>query len=248
MLPGGYVPLHFNGAHAVVRADAAEAIHAALAAGTLFEFAARHPERRALAGRGVAYAIPLTPLLHLVVRHNRHGGLLAPLTGDRFLAPTRAPHELATSVRLRSAGVPTPEVVATVRYPAGGPFERADVATAEVRGARDLAAVLMHEPALHAPAAAATGALLGALARVGAHHGDINIKNVLLAGSAGGLRAYVLDVDRVTFRAPGERVAARNWGRFERSARKWRERHGAPVTDDWLATVRAGADAALRTP
>ena len=78
----------------------------------------------------------------MVVRHSRHGGLLAPVTGDRFLAPTRAPQELATSLRLIDAGVSTPEIIAYAVYSAGGPFRRSDIATREVEGGRDLAALL----------------------------------------------------------------------------------------------------------
>lgn len=237
-VPAGYVALARGDARALVRADAAAAVAAALATGTLHDFAARRATRM-LHGRAPAFATALADGVRVVVRHNTHGGALARLTGDRFLAPTRAPLELATSLRLLAGGVSTPPVVAIVRYAAGGPFERADVATEEIRDAADLAHVMQQEPALHAAAAHATGALLDALARVGARHADINIKNVLLQRHGGDLRAYVLDVDRVSFHSPGNAtVRARNWARFERSARKWRERHGAPITAEWLDAVR----------
>lgn len=239
-VPGGYVAIRHGSGRAIVRADAAEAVHAALAAGTLHAYAAALPGRRALQGRAVAYAIPLGDALRVVVRHNVHGGMLARLTGDRFLAPTRAPRELATALRLSAAGVATPPVVAIVRYPAGGPFERADVATEEVAAAADLAHVLASR-ARHDAAAHATGALLASLARAGAHHADLNIKNILLQDAGSALRACVLDVDRVVFRDDPAEVAARNWARFERSLRKWRERHDLAVDDAWLASVRTAA-------
>ena len=53
----------------------------------------------------------------MVVRRSRHGGLLAPLTGDTFFWGTVR----RTSWKCRSAarrGVPTPEVVAYATYPA----------------------------------------------------------------------------------------------------------------------------------
>lgn len=238
-VPSGYVPLHHAGAHAVVRSDAAESVHRALAGGTLHAFAARHPQRRELRGRGIAFAIPLDDGPRVVVRHNTHGGLLARFTGDRFIAPTRAPRELAASVKLLAAGIPTPPVVAIVRYPAGGPLERSDVATSEVHGAADLAAVLADPGAPHESAAAATGALLAALGRAGAHHEDLNIKNILMQATDGGYRAYVLDVDRVTFHAQAQAdVAERNWRRFVRSARKWHAAGLTAIDERWLERVR----------
>lgn len=236
-VPDGYAALGRETADAVVRADAREAIAAALDAGTLYDFAAARATRT-MQGRVPAYAVRLATGLEVVVRHNVHGGAFARLTGDRFLAPTRAPLELATSLRLRDAGIPTPAVVAIVRYPAGGPFERADVATELVPDAVDLAHVLLHEPAMHDAAGHATAALLRALAAAGARHADINIKNVLLSRAAGRVVAHVLDVDRVTFHAPGSAaVAGRNAARFVRSARKWRERFGAPISEAWLESV-----------
>jgi tRNA A-37 threonylcarbamoyl transferase component Bud32 len=126
------------------------------------------------------------------------------VTRDLFLAPTRAPYELAMSIRLREVGVATPEVIAYATYPAGPGLRRADVVTREVAG---------REP--ETPAAAES--LLGAMARTGAVHPDLNMRNVLVDG----MTVYVLDVDRVYFLAPGDpRVDARNRARLLRSARK----------------------------
>src|SRR2546423_9264695 len=45
----------------------------------------------------------------------------------------------------------------------------------------------------------------------GAHHPDLNLKNVLLtAGEGEGLDAYVLDVDRVRFSSPGSPLTGRS--------------------------------------
>src|SRR5690606_19534813 len=74
----------------------------------------------------------------VVVRHAQHGGLLRAITGDRFLAQGRAAHELAVSERLRAEGVPTPELVAYVVYPAGPLFSRIDVATRRLPAGDDL--------------------------------------------------------------------------------------------------------------
>ena len=131
--PPGYERITMPGLVAVARPSCAAALRDVLRAESLYAHAARHPERRQHVGRAPAYAIPLGPELRVVVRHSRHGGLLAPLTGDRFLAPTRAPHELRTALRLADAGVPTPEVMATVVYHAAPLLRTADVATRERR-------------------------------------------------------------------------------------------------------------------
>lgn len=237
--PPGYVIRRRAGVRAIIREDVADAVAEILVWGTLYHFASDHPLRNELRGRRPVYAVPLGETgLRIVVRHNQHGGLLARLTGDRFLAPTRAPLELENARRLAEAGVATPEVIAIVRYPAGGPFERSDVATREIPEAADLATVMQDSTADHAAAATATGELLGALARCGAVHADLNLKNVLLQRRDDAFQAHVLDVDRVTFHDPRDpRVASRNWARFSRSARKWREKLGAPVSEEWLDSI-----------
>ncbi|MEK7246362.1 MAG: lipopolysaccharide kinase InaA family protein, partial [Pseudomonadota bacterium] len=107
----------------------------------------------------------------VVVRHNRHGGLLGPLTGDLFLAPTRAPDELEISLTLARLGVPTPEIVAYVLYPPGGLLQRSDVASKEIQSGRDLADILTSDGSPERAAAfAATAELLGSMARAGARH------------------------------------------------------------------------------
>lgn len=222
-----------------------------VARGTLYDFAARHPLARALAGRGTAYAIPLQGgVEQAVVRHNRHGGLLAPLTGDLFRAPTRAPLELRLSVRLIAHGVPTPAMLAYALYQAPLGMCRVDVVTREVANSFDLAAAFMSsDAARRATAIAATVDLVLALSAAGAHHADLNVKNVLLHPSPrgdGGLEALVLDLDRVAFDEP-EIVLERNLARLLRSARKWQTRHGACVTQAELDEL-AGAVRERRPP
>ncbi len=199
-------------AEAVVLATCAEALDAILAADTtIHDWASRHPGARPLRGRRPAYAVPLGNA-RVVVRHSWHGGLLAPLTQDWFLAPTRAPYELAASRRLASAGVPTPEMIGYAIYRVGPAIRRVDVLTREIPDARDLAAgpLTPHDLAL-------TAKLLRALTRAGAIHADLNLANVLVSGET----AYVIDVDRVRFARPGDaKVLNANLGRLARSARK----------------------------
>ena len=97
---------------------------------TLHRWAERVPEAERFRGRGAAFGVPLpTSGIDVVVRHAQHGGLLAPLTGDLYRWPSRAPWELEASLRLRAGGVPTPELVAYALYPSGPGCCRVDVAT-----------------------------------------------------------------------------------------------------------------------
>jgi hypothetical protein len=168
--------------------------------------------------------------------------MFAPLTGDRFIMSTRAASELRIALRLASEGVATPEVLAYAVYPAGPFLRRSDVATREIARSRDLATALLNATDdSKAPMLAATAALLADLTRIGARHPDLNLKNILLSPSDTGVpRAWVLDVDRITFDRRGSpSVAQANLARLGRSARKWRELYGARIDDAdlaWLAS------------
>ena len=175
----------------------------------------------------------------IVVRHNRHGGLLATLTGDRFLHPTRAPYEFDVSTRLLAAGVPTPRVLAYAVY-RSGPFARSDVATRMADVSADLAARLAAADAeCRRRDLDLTATLVAQLSRAGARHHDLNAKNVLI----GVPEAIVLDVDRVTFGWAPEIALAHNLRRLDRSLRKRRDRFDEAVTDAEIAALaRAAAE------
>lgn len=246
--PNGYARFVVGKARVVCVESVAKVLRDALTGGTLYDFAGRHPQARTLVGRGASYAIPLPENERVVVRHNRHGGLLASLTGDLFLAPTRAPLELDISEKLRSLSVPTPRVLAYVTYPATPGFERADVMTREVVNAQDLSAALMSgDSAERDRALIATASLLKELADADARHHDLNIKNVLLQPSAdGGVpQAFVLDVDRVTFGLGRSATTEANLARLLRSARKWQSLHNARVTESELDSLRSVVRSAL---
>ena len=243
-LPAGYLRARVDGAEIVALADVLPRIREALRQGTLHRYAALHPAARTMQGRAPAYAAPLPGNgMWVVVRHSRHGGLLAPLTGDRFLLPTRAPRELAISLRLAGLSIPSPTVVAYVVYPAGPLLARSDIATREVGGGADLAALLSGAAHTVSPEAAISAAavLLARLARAGVHHPDLNLKNILIAPDGwGALSGYLLYVDRVLFQSP-DSAARANAARLTRSARKWRDRHRLPIRDVEIARLEAAA-------
>jgi hypothetical protein len=239
--PAGFVRVTAGECVAVVLESHVEDARRMLASGSLYEAAARDPAARPLQGRGVAYAVAL-PVTRTaaVVRHNRHGGLLAPLTGDRFLPPTRAPRELDISLRLRTLGIATPMVLMYGTSPAPFPFRRADVVTREVEHGRDLATFMAPEVQAAERIAAWSAArdLVRAMRDAGVRHRDLNVKNVLLAPAVWGLEAFLLDVDRVTLHPRGDaRAAAANVARLLRSARKWRDERGAVFDEREIAAL-----------
>ncbi|MDA1080849.1 MAG: hypothetical protein O2973_04095 [Gemmatimonadetes bacterium] len=204
-------------------------------------------------GRTVAWATQLADGTDVVIRHSHHGGALARLTRDLFLAPSRAPYELAASLRLHASGVHTPDVIAYVTYAAIGPLCRADVATALVPGADFPAAwAADRSPPGRAAIVDAVGALLCSLQAAGAHHPDLNAKNVLVSGSDDSLAAWVLDVDRVAFSRRGDHaVGHRNTQRLLASLRKWNTLHGLDFGDadaERLLSSARNADVARSTP
>lgn len=248
--PAGYERLVGGEVQAVGLSDLAEPLRRALDAGSFYEYAEHHPDARILHGRGVTYAVPLPESpVHVVVRRSRHGGLLAPITGERFLGRTRAPRELETALRLERNGVATPRVIAYATYPDSALTRRADVLTAEVEGARDLAAEIMATEgrALGEDLITAVAALIASMTIAGARHPDLNIKNILVTHYDGGaVHAQVIDVDRVWFDQPGRpRVTRRNLHRLTRSLDKWRRLHGLQIDDFDIQSIRDAVEAIL---
>jgi 3-deoxy-D-manno-octulosonic acid kinase len=247
-VPNGFVGFAVGPSSVVCARHVSDAVREALSAGTLYQYAEQHPRVRPLAGRGIVYAVPLpNDVEQVVIRHNRHGGLLAPLTRDLFRAPTRAPAELRISEQLRKYGIPTPAMLGYVIYDGPAGFKRVDVITREVQNSFDLSTALMSPDAdQRAKGISAAADAVVVLGTVGARHHDLNVKNILLhTAENGALAAFILDVDRVVFEEP-EMVFEENLARLLRSARKWQAIHGAPVTDSELAEL-AGSVRERRT-
>jgi hypothetical protein len=89
----------------------------------------------------------------------------------------------------------------------------------------------------------ATAQLLAALARAGARHEDLNLKNVLISRPAlpnaesAEPTAWAIDVDRVSFGHPRVRAMEANLSRLARSARKWRRGRDLPFADSDIAAL-----------
>jgi len=241
--PAGFVRVGVAPREAIVREREANDVRAVLTASTLHDWASRVYGANVYTGRAPAYGVTLPSSgTRVVVRHARHGGLLAPITGDLFAGSGRAPHELAMAARLAAAGVPTPSFVGYAVYPAALGLSRIDVLVEEVPGARDLANIV-RDGGLTASLVEATARLLAALARAGARHEDLNLKNILISrpvmpnGEPGEPSAYAIDVDRVSFGHPRVRTMEANVARLARSARKWRRGRDLPIDEDQLAAL-----------
>ena len=185
-----------------------------------------------------AYAIDMgNGCGRVVVRHAVRGGLIGKTGTDLFLPPTRGLRELVNSLRLRLAGVPTPEVIAYAVYPAAGIFARSDVMTRRLPDGDDAPAAWKGAGTADRDSLLlAVARLLMALSAAGAWHADLNLKNIYIAGTGADRTAYLLDVDRVTFPG-GSDAADRNFKRLARSVRKWRVRWELDFDEDSLARL-----------
>jgi hypothetical protein len=223
----GYEDLRGDRGHGLALAECREAIEEILATETIYGFAKSQTEARQLSGRAPVFALSIPSCGDVVVRHSMRGGLLGKTGTDLFLPPTRALRELVNSFRLRAADVPTPQVVAYATYSAGGLFRRADVVTREIRHSSDIASLFAASPApdVRSAAVEATARLIAGLTHAGAHHSDLNAKNILVArGDENATVAHVIDVDRVRFHLPGDpMITQANVARLIRSLRKWRD-------------------------
>lgn len=241
MLPDGYERHQVGDAELVAHNRVAAEVTTILAHGVpLYDWAAGLPQPRALRGRAPVYVADLPASgVSMVVRHVWHGGLLAPVTGDRFRAPTRAPVELRNALALRDAGIPTSEILGYVLYPAGAGLRRIDVMSRLIADAFDLGAVVTNlAPDLPVDAVMpAVRTLLHQLAGAHVLHPDLNVKNILLTRTsqrpAATVQAAVIDVDvvRIDAAMPSADIMRANVNRLARSLRKWRTRFGAGLSD-----------------
>jgi hypothetical protein len=239
----GYAKLRAGGARGLAAESCREAVQAILAEETLYAFAARQPGARTFRGRVPAYAIDLGGSCgRVVVRHSVRGGLIGRTGTDLFIAPTRGLRELVNSLQLRLAGVATPEVLAIVSYRAGPLLRRGDVVTREIPDSHDLAVVLKEMPsgAHREQCIRAAGKLVARLTHAGAHHPDLNARNILIEWDATeGARAHVLDVDRIRFHVPGDpTVSSANITRLERSLTKLRAAGEVTLDDSEIEAIR----------
>ncbi|MGH7477471.1 MAG: lipopolysaccharide kinase InaA family protein [Longimicrobiales bacterium] len=248
-LPAGYTAFRASGSLFVCRTElSAELYGVAAETGSLYRWAAAHPQRETVQGRGTAYIVPFGGG-RVVVRHYRRGGRLAAVLGDRYLraAMPRPVRELRTSRAAAERGIPVADVLAVAVYQPVSLLYRGDAVTSYVSGASDLAARVFGDAATPASAAAAAEVAGHTVRRAhdrGLEHRDLNLKNVLIAERAGALSGVIIDLDRARVVDTLSDAARRAMlARFERSWRKWARRTGRAAADA-LAAFRSGYEAA----
>lgn len=211
----------------------------------VFEALARRPAARFLQGRRPVVVGSLGGL-PAVVKRLHHGGVLAPLTGDRFLSPRRALANLAAADALNTRGLATPDVLFAA-WRRRGVVVRMELGFELVHGGEDAAACLFGErthPLADAGAVIeGVGRMVAALHHAGVVHHDLNLRNFLLTPLG---RVMVLDVDKATVgsRPLGAVARRRNLARLARSVRKLGRRAAPP---DEVEALLARLLAAYRT-
>lgn len=192
-----------------------------------------------LKGRTPHPSIPLDDGKRMVLRQYSHGGLLRAVTGNLYLFGARSFRELALTEEIRSCGVPTIPSVGAIHHCVYFRFYQAYFLSIEVPRARDLIQYFSEiEPHPSGETISSkrrtirsVGLLIQQFHRSGFFHGDLQLKNILVAGG----QPLLIDFDRSYRRptlSPKERM--KNLLRLNRSVEKWR-RLGLPITrtDRW---------------
>lgn len=213
----------------------------------IYDMLRSDPHSEVLRGRRPVMSGTLPGGTALVVKRLHHGGVLAPVTGDRFLTAARLHTLVEAADRLRAAGVATPAALfASWRRVSG--FVRGEVGTGTIPDARDASDLLFGHagclPTQWRDIAASAGDLAGRLHAAGAVHGDFNLMNILFPPVG---PPMILDLDKVRFRDPPlpAAVRMRNLGRLLRSVRKQGRLFPNAEVEAVAATVAAAYEAAV---
>ncbi len=212
----------------------------------VYEALRRTPGAELLRGRQPVVAGVLGDGVAVVVKRLHHGGLLAALTGDRFLTPRRLHTGVAVADFLAANGVATPDVLFAA-WRRSGPFVRGELGFERVSGGIDAADYLFGGlgglPAGWRGRVGAIGRLVARLHSLGVRHGDLNLMNFYFPEVGD---AMILDLDKAELRrAPLSEGSCRgNLARLERSVRKLGVRAPAADVAAMLAELHASYGAA----
>jgi tRNA A-37 threonylcarbamoyl transferase component Bud32 len=183
----------------------------------------------------------------MVIRKYRRGGALRFLLPDVYWGGHRPFRELCVTTEALQHGIPTVAVLAAVTEQVAGPLYRGYLISRELPSSRDLPAVL--ESLAMSPAQERFTKKRAILAQVaqairsmherGFYHGDLNLKNILLAVHHEDT-VYILDWDKSWYKEKlSQAERSRNVLRFCRSMTKLKEK-GLPFTErDQLFFLRA---------
>jgi serine/threonine protein kinase len=206
-----------------------------------------------LKGRALHPSIPIRDGERMVIRQYFHGGLFRNFTRDLYLFGSRSFRELALTEEIRSCEIPTVEPIAAIRRFIFRPLYQAYLLSLEIPHSNDLIQHF-HEIGPHPSGQSlifkrktirSAGLLLQRFHQSGFFHGDLQLKNILVAED----QLFVIDFDR-SYRKRTLSVSERmkNLLRLNRSAEKWRHL-GLPITrtDRWrFFLAYAGEDVPIR--
>jgi tRNA A-37 threonylcarbamoyl transferase component Bud32 len=182
-----------------------------------------------LTGRGEVLLVK-GKQMEVAVRKYRHGGLLRSLTGDLFFFGARPFMEVAVTKEVKSAGVPTLEILAAIMEQGWGGWYRGYLITKYLPSATDFISYLDREPEGKRRVASIekAGKAVKKIHQAGIYHADLHLKNCLFEEK--GSKVYLIDFDKskvFSHLKPSRRM--KNLKRLDRSAEKL-TRHGLPLT------------------
>jgi len=186
-----------------------------------------------LKGRTPHPLLPLQDGKRMVFRQYSHGGLLRAFTGNLYLFGARSFRELALTEEIRSCGIPTVPSIGAIHHRIFFPFYQAYFLSLQISQAVDLIQYFQ-EIGAHPSRQVLTlkrniirslGLLVRSFHQSGFFHGDLQLKNILVAGE----QLFLIDFDR-SYRKPilSTRERMKNLLRLNRSVEKWR-RLGLPI-------------------
>ena len=216
-------------------------------------FRTHRQDARYLTGRTSHPSIPIDHEKRMVVRQYSHGGIFRAITRDIYLFGSRSFRELALTEEIRSCEIPTIQPIGAIHRPILPFLYQPYFLSLEVPCAKDLIRYFQEvgpHPVgenllLKRKTIRSAGILLRRFHEAGFFHGDLQLKNILVAGD----QLLLIDFDRsyrkkVLFM----RERMKNLLRLNRSVEKWR-RLGLPITrtDRWrFFSAYAGDDVKIR--
>jgi len=187
-----------------------------------------------LSGRTPHPSIPIKGGKRIVIRLYSHGGLFRAFNRNLYFFGSRSFQELSMTENIRSCGIPTIQPIGAIHQFILPHLYQAYIISLEVPHAMNLIQYLQEIvlPPLRDKLSAkrkiirSAGCVLRQFHQAGFFHGDLQLKNILLAED----QLLLIDFDR-TYRKPTLSVKEKmkNLLRLNRSAEKWR-RLGLPIT------------------
>jgi hypothetical protein len=206
-----------------------------------------------LKGRTLHPSIPLEDGKRMVLRQYSHGGLLRTITGNLYFFGARSFRELALTEEIRSCEISTISPIGAIHHRIFSLFYQAYFLSLEVPNALDLIQYFQ-KVGVRPPRESllskrktirSTGLLIRQFHQAGFFHGDLQLKNILIARD----QLLLIDFDRSYRRQSlSLQEKIRNLLRLNRSAEKWIQQ-GLPLTrtDCWrFFLAYAGDDRKIR--